>query len=136
MPLLEQVLEKNPKLVKIVFKHFPLKKHKAALLAAAATLIANDAGKFWEFHSLLVDHFRQLSEDKILEISEELGFDRAAFKNQIQSTVVLKRIQKDITDSQKAGVQGIPKVFVNGRSLKKRSLEGFQSMIDEEIKKR
>jgi protein-disulfide isomerase len=53
VPVLEQVLEKNPNQVKLVFKNFPLRNHKFAMEAAIAALAAEKQGKFWEFHDLL-----------------------------------------------------------------------------------
>ena len=41
------------------------------------------------------------------------------------------QIQKDMQDGKKAGVSGIPSVFINGKQLKNRSLEGFQQMIEQ-----
>jgi protein-disulfide isomerase len=38
-------------------------------------------------------------------------------------------------DAQKAGVTGTPSVYINGRKLKQRSPEGFQALIDDELKK-
>ncbi len=135
MPTLEKVLENNSPHVKVAFKNFPLKMHKAALSAAAASLIADQEGKFWPFHSLMFEDFRNLSDDKIVEIAVELGFDATDFRKKMKDVEVLKRIHKDIEDGRKAGVQGIPKIFINGRPLQNRSMEGFQAIIDSEIKK-
>jgi protein-disulfide isomerase len=41
-----------------------------------------------------------------------------------------KIIQQDVLDGREVGVRGTPTIFINGRRLKKRSLEGFQSIID------
>ena len=49
IPLLEQVMEKNPDTVKLVFKNMPLRFHKMAEPSARAALAAKEQGKFWEF---------------------------------------------------------------------------------------
>jgi len=56
------VLEKNPKTVKVVFKNFPLRKHRFAAKAAAAALVAGRQEKFWEFHDELFKNYGQLSD--------------------------------------------------------------------------
>ena len=48
---------------------------------------------------------------------------------------MLARIRQDIQDGTRAGVQGTPAVFINGRPLRDRTLEGFQGLIDKELKK-
>ena len=58
------------------------------------------------------------------------------WKKDMQSQVVRNRINTDLQDAQKAGVTGTPTIFINGRLLKNRSLQGFQKMIDEELKKK
>ena len=135
MPTLEQVLETNSPHVKIVFKQFPLKMHKAAASAAAASLVAHGEGKFWEFHSLMMENFRKLSIEEITNIAIELGFDEKKFQSQIKDMVVLKKIQSNIKEGLEAGVRGVPKIFINGRPLQNRSIKGFQKIIDMEMKR-
>jgi protein-disulfide isomerase len=36
-------------------------------------------------------------------------------------------------DAQNAGVTGTPTIFINGRKLTERTLQGFQKLIDEEL---
>ncbi|MBU0767986.1 MAG: thioredoxin domain-containing protein, partial [Proteobacteria bacterium] len=55
--LLEQVLENNTGKVKLVFKNFPLRRHKYAMKAAMAALAADKFDKFWKFHDqLFLEH--------------------------------------------------------------------------------
>lgn len=135
MPMIEQVLERNPRQVKVVYKQFPLKMHKAALTAAAAALAAAREDRFWELHTLMFDDYRNLTDETILDMAVGLGFDRNIFRKQMASPDLLLHIQKDIQDGKAAGVAGIPSVFINGRTLKKRSVAGFQELIDQALKK-
>lgn len=134
MPVLEQVLETNSPHVKVVFKQFPLKMHKAAASAAAAALVAHRHGKFWEFHSLMFENYRKLNNEEIAKIATELGFGATMFQKQIKDITVLKRIQEDIQEGLNAGVRGVPKIYINGRLLQKRTIQGFQTLIDREMK--
>lgn len=134
VPLLDQVMEKYKGKVKLVFKNMPLQIHEMAEPAARAVLAANEQGKFWEFHDKLFAA-QQLKPEVITGISTALGLDMARFNTDMQSPAIRQKLSKDMLDAQKAGVTGTPTVFINGRKLKQRSLEGFQTIIDEELKK-
>jgi len=135
VPLLEQVLEKNPDNVKVVFKNFPLRNHKFAMKAAIAALAAASDGKFWEFHDELYKNYNQLSDEKIREIALGLGFDQAEFEKKMNDPKIAAQIRQDLNDGAQAGVRGTPTIFINGRLLKNRTLQGFQAVIDKELQK-
>jgi protein-disulfide isomerase len=135
LPLLEQVLEKYPDKVKLVFKHFPLRNHKYARKAAAAALAADRQGKFWEYQDQLFKNFTKLSDQKMQEIAHQISLDEGQFQKNMNDPKILAKISKDIQDGNKAGVRGTPTVFVNGRLLRQRSLEGFNSVIEKELQK-
>ena len=134
MPLIEQVLEKNPKSVKVVFKNMPLGMHKMAQPAAKAALAAHEQGKFWDFHDQLFAR-KNLTNDSFNEIATALGLDMTKFEKDMSSPKIMAQLQKDMRDAQKAGVTGTPSVFINGRVPKQRSLRGFQAIIDDELRK-
>ena len=133
MPLLEQVLEKNPETVKIVFKNMPLRFHKFADPSARAALAAHKQGKFWEFHDKLFA-IEKLSTEAINNVAVELQLDIDQFNKDMESQEIRQMVNKDMLDAQKAGVTGTPTIFINGKKLKNRSLAGFQAMIDKELK--
>ena len=134
MPLLEQVLEKNPDRVKIVFKNFPIRSHKFARNAALAALAADRQGKFWEFHDQLFKNYNRLNEEKVQQIAEELKLDKARFEKDRRDPLLLEIIKHDVNQGIEAGINSVPTVFVNGRRLTRRSLEGFQELIDKALK--
>jgi len=45
-------------------------------------------------------------------------------------------LTRDVSNRKKIGIRGIPKVFINGKILKKRSFEGFREMIEAELMNR
>lgn len=134
MPLLEQVLEKNPQTVKLVFKNLPLDFHKMALPAAKAALAAREQGKFWEFHDRLFAQ-PKLTKEAIAKIAVDLQLDIPRFEQDMASPKIQAYIQKDMQDAQNAGVTGTPTPFINGRIPKDRNLEGFQVIINDELQK-
>ena len=133
MPLLEQVLETYPDQVKIVYKNFPLKMHKFSTKAAAAAMAADRQGKFWEFHDELFKDYNKLNEEKVQEIAAKLKLDKAQFEKDRQDPLLMEQIKYDYNEGIRVGVRSVPSVFVNGRKLKDRSLQGFQALIDKEL---
>lgn len=135
VPLFKQVLDTYPEEVKVVFKHFPLRSHRFARQAAIAALAAGRQGKFWEFQNQLFRNCSQLSDQKLQEIAKELSLDEELFKKAMKDPKIVTVINKDLREGIQAGVKGTPTVFVNGRLLKNRSLEGFHTIIKKELAK-
>jgi len=133
-PLLQQVLGQFPKEVKVVQKNFPLSMHKFSRAAALAALAAGDQGKYWEYHEKLFQNYNTLSDSKFLEIAQEIGLDMDAFKKSLADPRHQAELARDIEDGRMAGVTGTPTIFVGGRKLNNRSLEGFKALIDAELK--
>ena len=131
------MLEQYPKDVKVVFKNFPLTRiHKFAMNAAVAALAANQQGKFWEYHGELFKNYNQLNDEKFDEIAGTVGLDMEQFKKDMQNPALSAMVERDLQDGVTAGVRGTPSIFVNGRLLQQRSLQGFQQIIDDELAKK
>ena len=101
MPQLEQLLEKYPAEVRIVFKNFPIRSHKYAIKAAMAALAADRQGKFWEFHDELFKNYNRLNDQIIQEIGTQLGLDQAKFIEDQKSPVEAARIRQDYEEGGK-----------------------------------
>ena len=129
------MLEQYPNEVKIVFKHFPLRSHKFAVPAALASMAAHRQGKFWPFQEKLFENYNKLNEQKVQEIATGLELDMVQFENDRKDPALRNIINQDLRDGRKAGVRGTPTIFINGRRLKNRSLEGFRSTIDKQLQK-
>ncbi len=133
MPLIEQVLDRYPGSVKVVFKHFPLSFHKQALPAALASMAAAEQGRFWEYHDELFLKQNQLGSELYLEIAQGLGLDLKKFSLDMMRPSLRQRVEQDVADGKKAGVTGTPAIFVNGRRVKQRDIETMSRLIDEEL---
>lgn len=112
----------------------PLDFHKFADPAARAALAADNQGKFWEYHDKIMATNR-LKKSSFKNAAKDLDLDIDTFMKDMESPAVRGRVQKDISDAKKAGVTGTPTVFINGRKLKKRNQQSFQTMIDAELQK-
>lgn len=135
MPLLEQVLEKYPTDVKVVFKNFPLQNHKFAMKAAIAALAAESQGKFWAFHDLLFENYNRINDQKIQDIALAVGLNQEEYEKMKKDPAIQGKVRQDLSDGRRAGVRGTPTVFINGRRLRDRSLKGFQEAIDKQLEK-
>ena len=111
----------------------PLRFHKMAEPSARAALAAGEQGKFWEFHDELFAA-EKLSDEVIAATAVKLGLDMEKFSRDLNSPAIKQQINKDLRDAQEAGVTGTPTIFVNGKKLKNRSMQGFQTMIADELK--
>jgi protein-disulfide isomerase len=135
VPVFEQVLEKYPEDVKVVFKNFPLRNHKFAMQAAVAALAAEGQGKFWEFHDLLFENYNKLSDQKIQEIAQAVGLNLEEYEKKKNDPAIKRKVRQDFSEGRQAGVRGTPTIFINGIRLRDRSLKGFQAAIDKQLQK-
>jgi protein-disulfide isomerase len=135
VPILDQVIERYPTQVKVVFKNFPLRNHNMAVKAAKAALAAETQGKFWEFHHQLFKYYNRLSDQIIEKIVNGLDLNKTEFDKQMRSSVIMTKIQKDLRDGKKAGVKSVPTVFINGTRLRNRTFPGFEAAINKELEK-
>lgn len=114
VPEIKAVLDTYPKDVKLIFKQFPLDIHSNAEFAATAALAANKQGKFWPMHdALFASH--DLSRENILALAQKNGLDMKRFEADLTSTDVHETLVRDIQDGDRAGVQGTPTIFINGK---------------------
>jgi len=135
VPLLEQLLEKYPTELRVVFKNFPIRSHKYAFTSAMAALAAGQQGKFWEFHDELFKNYNRLNDQKIQEIVKQLNLDQTKFNEDTKSPVEAARVRQDYEEGIRLGVRGTPTVFINGKQFrKKRSMKNMEAVIDEELK--
>ena len=127
------MFERYSKEMKLVFKNFPLRNHKFAWPAAIAALAANKQGKFWELHDQLYENYNRLSDQKIREIAQQVGLDMEKFDKDMKDPKLKAIVERDFQEGKRAGVRGIPTIFVNGRQLRNRSFQGFQAAIEKEL---
>lgn len=131
---LSQLLETYPGKIKIVYKSYPLNNHKYAWKAAAAAMAAHRKGRFWKFHDRLFENYKTLDDKVIQNIRREFGFDTPEFDALARSPEVRTQVARDRSEGQRIGVRGTPTVFINGKRLKDKTLEGFRKAIDRELK--
>lgn len=133
--LVEDVLKQYPKDVNLVYKQFPLTSiHPNAMPASKAALAAGKQGKYWEMHEIMFKNMRELSGDKLKQYAQQIGLDMARWEKDMASPEIDAQIQREMKEGSAADVQGTPTIFVNGKRVMNRSVEGFKTMIDEVLK--
>jgi protein-disulfide isomerase len=132
----DQVLAAYPKEVRFVYKQFPLEQiHQNAMNAAKASVAAGNQGKFWEMHDELFKIFRNLTMDEIRKKAEAIGLDMKKFDADMASPETEKAVRADLDLGRTVDVSGTPTMFINGKRVMNRSVEGMKAMVDEELKK-
>jgi protein-disulfide isomerase len=130
-PLIKSFLDVYPKDTRVVFKHFPLVSiHPHAMPAALAAAAAQKQGKFWQMHELLFANQHALSSEQITQLAKQIGLDTAKFEADMKSDEVKAAVQEDVQLAQQVGVRGTPTIFVNGKLLQTRTVEGFKALAD------
>jgi protein-disulfide isomerase len=129
--LARELLAAYPRDVRWMHKQFPIPPaHPNAVLAAKAALAAARQGMYWEMHAQLVANARSLSEEKIIEIARSLGLEMEAWETHRRSQLIHEQVRDEIAAGQAVGVTTTPAVFVNGRLLGNRSLEGLKAAVE------
>ena len=85
---------------------------------------------------MLFKNYKALNDEKIQEIAQGLDLDMVTFNRDMASPATKMLITRDIRNGREVGIRGIPTFFINGKKLKKRTPEGFQEMIETELKKK
>ena len=125
-----------PKDVRFVYKQFPLEQiHPNAMNASKASLAAGKQGKFWEMHDELFKIAKDLSMPNIRQKAEELKLDLKKFDADMAAPETEKAVRDDLAAGRTADVSGTPTLFINGKRVMNRSLEGLKAMVEEEAKK-
>ena len=135
-PTLEQVVSKYGNKVRLVFRQYPLPMHPNAAKAAEASLCANEQGKFWEMHDAMFKDQAGLAVDGLKSKAAGIaGINAASFNSCLDSGKETPAVQSDMKAGNKAGVNGTPAMFINGRFISGVvSADDLSKVIDEELK--
>ena len=132
--IMEKVVGKYGDKVRLVFRNFPLSAHRQARKAAEAGLCAEAQGKFWPLHDTMFAHADQLSIAELKAAAGKLGVEQARFDKCLDNAETAAQVEKDLADGEKAGINGTPAFFINGRMLSGvRKVDEFSQVIDEEL---
>ncbi len=115
---MKEVMQKYPKDVRWIFKHFPLDSiHPYARKAAEAAECAGEQNKFWEYSDAIYANQDKLNDEYIVSAGKDVGLNEAKFKSCLDSGKFTKKVDEDMSYGQSLGVQGTPGSFVNGQAI-------------------
>ncbi len=136
----EQLQEKYPEEVRVVFKHYPLPFHKQAPAAHKAAIAAGEQGKFWEMHDLIFENQKQMRQhasdmkEWTAGFAEQLGLDVEQFRADFDAPETQRLIDRDMELGKEVNVQGTPHFFVNGERVKgAKQLAHFEELVKAQL---
>jgi protein-disulfide isomerase len=132
-PVVERIMKEFGDRVRLVVRDFPLSQHAEASKAAEAAEAAREQGKYWEYVAVLFRNQSALGVDKLKQYATELGLDRAKFDASLDSGKFADKVQRDVMDGRKLGVNGTPTVYVNGKRVSDRSYEALKATIESSL---
>lgn len=119
----DELRQKYPDKMLIVWKHFPLfpQPHKNARNAAYASESAANQGKFWDMHDMLYgkqDDWAEQADpkDKFVGYARELNLDIDKFSKDYDGQAGKANIDRDLALGKEIKLSGTPSFFINGQA--------------------
>ena len=120
--------------IRLVHMDFPLPFHSHALDAAKAARCANEQGKFWQFRDALFADQSKLAPADLKATAKTLGMNGPEFDSCFDKAKYESLIKADQAAGEKAGVDGTPAFFIDGRPLTgAQPTQKFEELIDDEL---
>ena len=134
-PVVKRIMDTYKGKVRFVIKNYPYKYRDYAHIAAEASLAAEDQGKYWEMHDLLLKNSPKLDRDSLITYARELGLDLKIFTASIDGKKHAAEIERDKTLAFDLDLYNTPTYFINGRKVVgNRPYEYLKLIIEEELK--
>jgi protein-disulfide isomerase len=116
------LLKKYDGKIRFVYKHLPLSFHKSAKLSAEyyEAIRLESPNLATKFHDLVFDSQRGISngEPFLKKMAKNSGADMKLLTKNLKSKLVQERIEQDIKEAQKFGLEGTPGFVLNGVPVK------------------
>ena len=134
-PTAKQLVDKSNGRVNWVYRHFPIESHnpgaqkQAEASECAAELGGNDA--FWKYTDTIYARTRSGGKGfpvaNLVPLAGEIGLDRDAFRQCLDSGKHAPKVQQQLLDAQRAGITGTPgNILLHTRSRKAVPVIGAQ----------
>ncbi|HEY7544474.1 MAG TPA: thioredoxin domain-containing protein [Blastocatellia bacterium] len=133
-PVIEEVMKEYGDRVKLVVRDFPLGQHQHASKAAEAAEAAREQGRYWEYIAVLFQNQKALAVENLKEYASTLGLDRAKFDEALDSGKFKEKVQRDIQDGTRIGINSTPTIFINGRQVRDKSIENLKAALEAALK--
>lgn len=110
--------------VQLIYYDFPLGgTHVHSFVASRAARCAEDQGKFWEYHDVLLvrqqdwSYSREAPIGKFMGYARELGLEESRFGGCLRSDEHAELVSANHELGEQLGVNATPSVFVNSRKV-------------------
>ena len=100
--------------LKISFRDYPILS-PSSRIAAAAALAAKEQGKYFLFHSALMNLQGNLDENKIYSTAENLEIDIVKLKEDMNKPEIKKILEENEELARKLNIRGTPTFLINGK---------------------
>jgi protein-disulfide isomerase len=112
---LDLIADDFPNDLRIVWKDMPnTSQHPESLNAAIAARCAHDQGKFWEYHTALMETTAPFAADLYTTLAANLNLKERSFSSCIAEQTPAPIIQGTYEEGLALGVASTPTVFING----------------------
>lgn len=119
--------------VQLEFRNVAVEGQASGLTAEAAEC-ANEQGQFWAYHDMLYENPQNFSVGVLKGFAGELGLDREAFDECLDSHKYIDVIRQQREQAAEAGVEGTPSFLVNGTLVPGYlPFEQFQAIIEQAL---
>ncbi len=127
--LIKTLIDEDPNL-KVVMKEFPILSPESTI-AARAALAAHKQGKYAEYHFALMDNPKDLSQNRLRALADNLDMDLEQFSEDMKSTETGEAILRTRQLAQRIGANGTPAFVIGSQSVSPgTSYETFKQLID------
>jgi len=121
-PMVKSVRDEFGDKVRMVVRHYPLRAHEHAELAAWAAEAAANQKKFWEMIAALYKTQWMWGRAPaprvvIMDQAKQLGLDMDQFQKDMDGSEVRDRVAADEAHAQKVGIKTAPSVVINGYNV-------------------
>lgn len=113
-----KVLEKYKDKMRIVYRHMPINPSGISRKVAAASICAEQQGKFWEYHDLAFKNQEKLDDSSPLKLANELKLDEAKMKTCLDDPKTKEALDASEAEARNLGVNGTPAFFLNGKPFR------------------
>jgi len=121
--------------IRLIVKHYPYKYRDFSHIAAEAALAANEQGRFWEMHHLMLKKSPQLDRGSLMKYAKEINLNIKTFTESLDKMKHSGIIERDKKLAIEMDLYNTPTLFINGRKvIGNRTYEYLKKIIEEELK--
>lgn len=128
---------KNPN-VQIIYRHFPLNRHRLARMAANVAEAAGEQGKFWQMHDKIFETQLDWPDldnpvDFFVNLAKSLGLEENKIREAAENSTYNNKIEADFNEGLKLSVNSTPTFYLNGRKLNIQNFAQLKTVIGQTL---